>query len=75
MRKVAYLAATLLAVSACTASQASNAGGGANAGTPAATDPVWDLKWQANFRPVPAWAVVAGNPGRVLRVEGPESPL
>jgi acetyltransferase-like isoleucine patch superfamily enzyme len=23
-------------------------------------------------RPVPAWAVVAGNPGRVLRVEGPE---
>jgi hypothetical protein len=49
MRKVAYLAATLLAVSACTASQSSKAGGGANAGSPAATDPVWDLKWQANF--------------------------
>jgi putative colanic acid biosynthesis acetyltransferase WcaB len=26
-------------------------------------------------RPVPAWAVVAGNPGRVLRVEGPEPPV
>jgi hypothetical protein len=55
MRKLAYLAAALLAVSACTASPASNASGGTKADSPAATapqrdgGPVWKLKWQANF--------------------------